>query len=127
MALAGKLRAIDIFIPPLNLCIEFDGSYWHKGKRELDKIKSELLLNHGLQVIRVREEPLEKIHDTDVIGKKPYSGKQVTNDILSMILKMYDLDGELINHIKIYQSMNELQNEKGLDRLAINTIFFSCN
>ena len=112
----GKLKAIDIYITSLNLCIEFDGSYWHKGKRELDKIKSEMLLKDGYQVIRIREEPLEKIHDTDVIGKKPYSGKQVTNDILSMILKMYDLDGKLINHIKIYQSKSELQNEKGLDR-----------
>ena len=26
--LEGKLRAIDIYIPKLNLCIEFDGSYW---------------------------------------------------------------------------------------------------
>jgi len=114
--IGDRLRAIDIFVPSLNLCIEFDGSYWHKGKKELDKIKSEMLLMDGYQVIRVREEPLEKIHDTDVISKKPYNGKQVTNDILSMIFKMYDLDGELINHIKIYQSMSELQNEKGLDR-----------
>ena len=29
--LDDRLRAIDIFIPKLNLCIEFDGSYWHKG------------------------------------------------------------------------------------------------
>jgi len=114
--LNNRLRAIDIYIPKLNLCIEFDGAYWHKNKGAIDKIKSEMLLKSGYQVIRVREEPLEKIHDTDVIGKKPYSGKQVTNDILSMIMKMYDLDGELINHIKIYQSMSELQNEKGLNR-----------
>jgi len=38
--LGGRLRAIDIFIPKLNLCIEFDGSYWHKDKRDIDKIKS---------------------------------------------------------------------------------------
>ena len=39
------LRAIDIFIPKLNLCIEFDGSYWHKDKRDIDKIKSEMLFD----------------------------------------------------------------------------------
>ena len=114
--IAGKLRAIDIFIPTLNLCIEFDGAYWHKGKRELDKIKSEGLLSDGYKVIRVREEPLKKIHETDVISKKPYNGKQVTNDILCMIIKMFDLDAELINRIKGYQSFSELQNENGLNR-----------
>ena len=112
----GRLRAIDIFIPQLNLCIEFDGAYWHKSKREMDKIKSNLLLKEGYSVIRVREEPLKKIHDTDVISKKPYDGKQVTNDILSMILSIYELDSELIDRIKEYQSKGELLNEKGLNR-----------
>ena len=114
--LDGRLRAIDIFIPQLNLCMEFDGSYWHKGKREVDKIKSNLLLKEGYSVIRIREEPLKKIHDTDVISKQPYDGKQVTNDILSKILSMYDLDSELVDRIKEYQSNDKLQNEKGLDR-----------
>lgn len=114
--LDGRLRAIDIFIPKLNLCIEFDGSYWHKEKREIDKIKSNLLLKEGYSVIRVREEPLKKIHDTDVVSKQPYDGKQVTNDILSMILSMYDLDSELIQRIKDYQSKDDLQNERGLNR-----------
>ena len=114
--LDGKLRAIDIFVPKLNLCIEFDGAYWHKGKREIDKIKSNLLLKEGYSVVRVREEPLKKIHDTDVISKKPYDGKQVTNDILSMILSMYDLNSELVQRIKGYQSKGELQNERGLNR-----------
>ncbi len=45
-----------------------------------------------------------------------YIGKQVTNDILSMILSMYDLDSELVQRIKDYQSKDELQNERGLNR-----------
>ena len=67
--LEGRLRAIDIYIPKLNLCIEFDGSYWHKDKRDIDKIKSEMLFEEGFKLIRVREEPLKKIYDTDVISK----------------------------------------------------------
>ena len=114
--LDGQLRAIDIFIPKLNLCIEFDGAYWHKGKRELDKIKSEMLFEEGFKLIRVREEPLKKIYDTDVISKKPYDGKQVTNDILSMILSIFELDDKLVSKIKGYQSKEVLQNEKGLDK-----------
>jgi hypothetical protein len=114
--LEGRLRAIDIYIPKLNLCIEFDGSYWHKDKRELDKIKSEMLFEEGFKLIRVREEPLKKIYDTDVISKKPYNGKQVTNDILSMILSIFELDVKLVSKIKAYQSKDGLQNKKGLEK-----------
>ena len=114
--LEGKLRAIDIFIPKLNLCIEFDGHYWHKEKRDFDKIKSEMLFEEGFKLIRVCEEPLEKLYDTDVISKVPYNGKQVTNDVLSMIMEIYDLDDKLVSKIKEYQAKDELQNEKGLDR-----------
>ena len=114
--LEGKLRAIDIFIPKLNLCIEFDGSYWHKEKRAIDKIKSEMLFEEGFKLIRVREEPLEKLYETDVISKRPYNGKQVTNDILSMIMSIFELDARLVSKIKEYQSKKGLQNEKGLDR-----------
>ena len=114
--LNGKLRAIDIYIPKLNLCIEFDGHYWHKEQEEIDKIKSEMLFDEGFKVIRVREEPLIKTHDNDIISKKPYNGKQVTNDILSMIMSIFELDAKLVSKIKAYQSKEGLQNERGLDR-----------
>jgi len=116
MKLDGKLRSIDIFIPKLNLCIEFDGSYWHKGKRELDKIKSEMIFEEGFKLIRVREEPLKKIYDTDVISKQPYNGKQVTNDILLMILSIFELDTKLVSKIKEYRYKEGLQNEKELEK-----------
>ena len=114
--LDGRLRSIDIFIPKLNLCVEFDGSYWHKDKRDIDKIKSEMLFEEGFNLIRVREEPLKKIYDTDVISMQPYNGKQVTNDILSMILSIFELETKLVSKIKVYQSKDGLQNEKGLDK-----------
>ena len=114
--LEGQLRAIDIFIPKLNLCIEFDGSYWHKDKQDIDKIKSEMLFEEGFKLIRLREEPLKKIYDTDVISKQPYNGKQVTNNILSMILTIFEIDAKLVSNIKAYQSKDGLQNEKGLEK-----------
>jgi len=114
--LDGRLRAIDIFIPKLNLCIEFDGSYWHKDKRDVDKIKSEMLFDKGFKLIRVREEPLKKIYDSDVISKKPYNGKQTTNAILLKILNIFKLDNKLVSKIKDYQSKEGLQNEKELEK-----------
>ena len=112
----GKIKAIDIFIPLIKLVIEFDGSYWHKDKLAIDKIKSELLIDEGYKVIRIREEPLKKIHENDIISPHPYNGKQITNNILKRILELYDLDSKTTNKIEIYLEKDSLQNEKGLDR-----------
>ena len=114
--LDGRLRAIDIFIPLLNLAIEFDGSFWHKDKKSLDKIKSEMLMDEGYKVIRIREEPLKKIHENDIISPHPYNGKQITDNILKRIQELYDLDSKAKNKIEVYLQKDSLQNEKGLDR-----------
>lgn len=113
--LNGKLRAIDIFIPDLNLAIEFDGSYWHKDKLALDKIKSEMLMDVGYQVIRIREQPLKKIHENDIVSKLPYNGKEITDNILKRILELYPVKGPLKQKIQNYISKDGLQNEKVLD------------
>lgn len=47
--------SIDIYIPELNLGIEFDGRYWHKGKKEMDKLKTEKLEGQGFKIMRVRQ------------------------------------------------------------------------
>ena len=114
--LDGRLRAIDIFISDLNLAIEFDGSYWHKDKRATDKIKSEMLMEKGYQVIRIREEPLKKIHENDIISTKPYSGKDLINKILKRILDLYSLSNSVERKIHNYISKDSLQNEKALDK-----------
>lgn len=49
------------------LLIEYDGSYWHQGKAELDAVKTRALLQEGHRVVRLREHPLEPlpIDETD--------------------------------------------------------------
>ena len=61
-----------------------------------------MLFEEGFKLIRVREEPLKKIYDTDVISKQPYDGKQVTNDILSMILSIFEIDEKKIRKKAYY-------------------------
>ena len=75
-----------------------------------------MLFEEGFKLIRVREEPLKKIYKTDVISRKPFNGKQVTNDILLKILSIFELDAKLVSKIKAYQSKEGLQNEKGLEK-----------
>ena len=87
-----------------------------QNKKTINKNKSEMIFEEGFKLIRLREEPLKKIYDTDVISKQPYNGKQVINDTLSMIMYIFELDAKLVSKIKDYQSKEGLQNEKGLDR-----------
>jgi very-short-patch-repair endonuclease len=112
----GKLWSIDIYIPQLKLGIEFDGSYWHKDKRALDKLKTEQLEEEGFEIFRVREEPLKRIFDDDIMSKQPFNAKQVVNDILTQIMSRYTLDAKKIAKIESYIAKKELQNEKGLDK-----------
>ena len=112
----GKLRSIDIYIPDLKLGIEFDGSYWHKDKRALDKLKTEELEAEGFNIIRVRQKPLKRIFKDDVMADKKYDGKKITNDILTQIMKDYKLGQSTILKINKYIEMPNLQNEKGLDK-----------
>jgi very-short-patch-repair endonuclease len=112
----GKLWSIDIYIPQLKLGIEFDGSYWHKDKRALDKLKTEQLEDEGFEIFRVRQEPLKRIFDNDIMSKQPFNAKQVANDILTQIMTRYTIDAQKIAKIESYISKKELQNEKGLDK-----------
>jgi hypothetical protein len=111
----GKLKSIDIYIPELNLGVEFDGNYWHKGKEALDKLKTEQLNDEGFKVIRVHEEPLKKLFETDVISNQPFSGKYVTDKVLKQIMSIFDLSASRIRKINSYLAKKNLQNEKGLE------------
>jgi len=111
----GKLWSIDIYIPTLHLGVEFDGSYWHKNKRALDKLKTKKLTSKGFNILRVREEPLKKISDSDIISKQPFNAKEITNNILTHIMNSFGLEDVLVKKIKAYISKKKLQNEKGLD------------
>ena len=110
------MRSIDIYISELNLGIEFDGKYWHKGKTALDKLKTEELEGEGFNIIRIRQKPLKRIFEDDVMAEKEYNGKQITNDLLKQIMKDFDLDKRTIREIENYIKKPELQNEKGLDK-----------
>lgn len=50
---------IDIFIPELNLGIEYDGKYWHQEESFIGISKDELLKENGIDIFRIREKGLE--------------------------------------------------------------------
>ena len=111
-----KIWSIDIYIPKLNVGVEFDGSYWHKDKAALDKQKTIQLNQAGFNVIRIREEPLTKIFDTDIISKNPYNSKEITDNILKQISSSYSVKKKTIIRINKYLNKSELQNQNALEK-----------
>jgi very-short-patch-repair endonuclease len=57
----------DIVDEEARLIVEFDGSYWHRGSQRTDRSKATNLRRAGWTVIRVREAPLEKLSEFDVV------------------------------------------------------------
>jgi hypothetical protein len=75
---------VDIYIPELNVGIEYDGLYWHKEKSKLDKEKNAALRNEIL-LLRVREKGLEKIVATDISMEADIFSIEIVKEILSFI------------------------------------------
>ena len=55
---------IDVFIPSLNLCIEYDGGFFHSSTKAItkDELKNEILADLCVKLIRIREEGCPKIN-----------------------------------------------------------------
>ena len=83
---------VDIYIPSINLAIEYNGSYFHKGREEKDRQKREYCESHGLKLIVVRDDgdfiyPMmnDKGDEITVKGKNSIVEKQ-TFAIVGLIL-----------------------------------------
>lgn len=59
----------DVFLPNYKIAIEIDGAYWHRNKKEKDLIKNKKLEEMGIMIIRIREFPLERLSNRDIIYK----------------------------------------------------------
>ena len=70
-------RSLDIFIPQINLGIEYDGGWYHDDS-DRDSRKTEILEKHGIHLLRIREDSCPEINDGSTIITVPhnfYNGK----------------------------------------------------
>jgi hypothetical protein len=89
---------------------------YQKDKVAKDKLKTLQFKKEGFDIFRVRQQSkkdkLKKLTKNDVIFKYPYNGKEVVNNVLKQIIKMYELDAKKIAKIESYIAKKGLQNEK---------------
>lgn len=46
---------IDVFLPSVNIGVEYDGARYHKSKLDKDIAKTKRIISHGIDLIRIRE------------------------------------------------------------------------
>lgn len=116
--------AFDLFIPELNLAIEYDGFHWHNenGYRDLDKNK--LAKKHNITVFRIRERGLKKTNCDYYFYNynKTYTNiDEAINAIIDFINKKYDKNIEKIKEfnfseikLKTLENLREQKKEQSI-------------
>lgn len=77
-------KEMDVYIPSLKIGIEADGYKWHTNKEDKDVAKNEFFSEHGINIIRLREQPLMPLSIYDVTFKRHLSHKQ---DIVAAVIE----------------------------------------
>ncbi|PGQ87668.1 zinc-ribbon domain-containing protein [Priestia megaterium] len=55
---------IDIYIPEINVAIEYDGAYYHDNRKEKDEQKNKFMLERNIPLIRIQEKSLKSTKHT---------------------------------------------------------------
>ena len=110
----GRME-LDIYIPSLNIAIEYDGQAWHNDT-EKDIKKNKLCIEHGIRLIRIREPKCPYI-DAEKIVLEDVNDEKIEQAIL-MLLNDYlkytdniDVDikrdrMQILNVISYYEKKN---------------------
>jgi hypothetical protein len=112
----GK-QEIDVFIPSLQIGIEYDGAYYHANKLERDKRKTEELSRNGIDLIRVRVAPLKKLSSHDVVVKEGELSKESLNDLVTSILT-FDHEEAASDRLKNYIDHPDFNDEKSYQKFV---------
>jgi len=103
----GKIDGleIDILIEDLKLGIEYDGYHWHKNNvnRDKDKFRN---LNNDTKIIRIREYPLKKINNTDLVIKYNENFQDMFITILNHIRTCFKKNNQIDRYIKLDKQQN---------------------
>lgn len=88
-----KGMELDIYIPSMQLAIEYDGVYWHNKKsksREREQRKYDICMQHGIKLIRIREHGNEDDElipaDKVFISQRDLGVNKALNDIIIEVL-----------------------------------------
>ena len=92
---------VDVYLPRFKIAVEYDGKYWHRDKHQLDIEKNAFLKARGVNLIRVREAPLEALSSNDMVLTYQRSmSKAQLNQLMGKMLNF--VDSTSVSKIKDY-------------------------
>ena len=99
-----KPSELDIFIPELNLGIEYDGEVYHKDAKK-DEAKDILCAQHGITVLHIREPKCPELSKDALVYKRPNKKIAQLDEMITSVIG-------IINHacgtnFKIHPSIIE--------------------
>lgn len=101
----GK-KEFDIFIPSLNIAIEYDGRAWHKNTTR-DAQKDKLCKDNGIKLIRIREVGCPDYTSSSVKYSVQANDTKSLEDAISFILNMV-----LMEHSKTKTVAIDIENDR---------------
>ena len=75
---------LDVYFPDIQVAVEYDGIYWHEGKR-LDVKKNKLCASNGIRLFRIREQGLVDFNDCFCIFVNPADLSSVNEGIVQFL------------------------------------------
>ena len=102
----GK-REIDIFVPSINVGIEYDGGYYHIDPNN-DLEKDKICDNLGIKLYRIRDNKCAKINSTSICY---YRKNKSTEDLTKIIIKFLNDLGIEKSDIDINRDLDSIYNE----------------
>jgi len=114
---AGKVmkfgKEIDIYIPELNIGIEYDGYYFHKNMVKKDKEKNAVLKKNRIILFRIREVKLHRVSANDILLKGNELKVQDIINLLKKIQAKVELPEQYRILIQDYIKEGKFKNEDG--------------
>lgn len=88
---------LDIYIPSINVALEYDGVVWHKSrkKEKSDIEKNTLCKENGITMIRIREEGLSDIADCVIFKRMKTTSNTTLSQVISEVMLYLDPTNEI--------------------------------
>ena len=105
-------KEIDVFIPELNIGIEYDGYYFHKDGVERDREKNDVLGRNGITLFRFRESKLPRISVNDFLLEENELKVHDIVKLLEKIQALVNLPEKYRTKIQNYIKGGKFKNDK---------------
>ena len=86
---------LDIFIPSINVAVEYDGEAWHNSeeRKQNDIKKNSLCAENGVKLIRIREPRLPQLENCEVIRRDDSTSDKSLNRAIFDLLELLGVSG----------------------------------